>query len=149
MAHQHHRSNYRLAAVLVMLATIFSAVACDANNGGDEVSCDLHAFDARVVSSSTTSTALHVAAGEGCGDCARELLLIKLPSAEAPLGPAMYRGSYAVIWSTDQPSFDRTLNIDHSVALEDGDSAQLGEGNWILGLRQGGTINAQSLPEGF
>jgi hypothetical protein len=132
-----------------MVAAIFSAVACGAGNGADEVRCDLHASDARVVRSSATSTALHVAADQGCGDGTQELLFIKLPSAEAPLGPAMRDGSYAVIWSTDKPSFDRTLDIDHSVALEDGDSADLGEGNWILGLRQGGTISAQPLPEGF
>ena len=138
--------------ILLLASATFATLgiaACGPGSSGESTMCPSAQFSATVSAVSPGSGDLHLSGSSGCDNEKLEVLLIEVPTADAALGPSIRDGAYAVVWSTGQATFDHTITFDHLVALPNGETADAGEGHWVLGVRQGGTINAQPLPDNF
>lgn len=139
----------RYILCFTMTLVLFGTIACGDTESGQPTACPSAHFDATVVASSPDSTELRLFGAAGCDGGELEVLLIQIPAADAPLGPSMRDDSYVVLWSTGEDMFDHTLTVDHLVTLANGQTADAGEGHWMLGVREGDTMDVQPLPEGF
>ncbi len=133
----------------MVFALLLGASACGGTDAGQQTPCPKAHLDATVVGSSPGSGDLRISGSTGCHGVELEVLLIELPSAEAPLAPSLRDGSYTILWSTDQATFDHIVTVDQLVTLSNGQPADARAGYWMLGMRQADTVTAQPLPEGF